>query len=640
MRRAWIALALLSAMGCRAPRSDRALNQQAVPAAPQVEVPAAPAAVTQLGVPMRLPPVVESFPLSSVVPAGALIESTKPATKTVQPAVGYTESSAAASSSSPTAGGSASCPTGPLADLGLNLSQAIDIGLTRNPEFVVQRGTIDVSRAVGNVTKVYPWNPFVQAQYFPNGRPFLPSSQPGGSAGLSNYYVWAMQRFELAHQRRFRAQIAAATVTQVQWNVHQAELLNVAQTTRLYFAALYQRELRDIVFEMAEVNERLLGVVERRFQTNLATVAELTTVRVAARQSRRQADLAEAQYNASLMALRQQLNVPLDQPLKFEQRLTDFAWAPVQDLESPDEATPPATCPQSLAASLIAARPDLMAAQAGVSVANANMLLSKAARMPDVAVGPIYETADDGTHYLGLRFQTDVPVFNNGTPLLNQRRAEMGQQRLVYAQLRERAMIDAQTAIDRYERDRRLVEKELAGGGGASSGGVPPELKQITDQFEAGQADILAVFNTQTNLLLERRAWVDLLGETSQAAANVVQSAALPPQRLVCTRAESAALRAAEPVPPPPPAPATGGKAATPAAPAPAAKSAPAATTAAAAPPAAASTPVAAPAPAAAPAVSPAPAAAPAPSVAPAQTPSLGPPSAALPSPATEAPAE
>jgi outer membrane protein, heavy metal efflux system len=249
------------------------------------------------------------------------------------------------------------------------------------------------------------------------------------------------------------------------------------------------------------------------------------------------------------------LNLPLDCPLALGQRLTDFVWAPVQDLDAPDPNHPAAACPQSLAASLVAARPDLMAASAGVSVAGANMLLSKAARVPDIQAGPIYETADDGTHYLGLRLQSDVPVWNNGTPLLNQRRAELQQQRLSYAQLRERAMLEAQTTIDRYERARRFVAKSAGDESLVAGEAMPVELRQIMDQFAAGQAEVLAVFSTQNSLLQDRRAYLDLLNESAQAAANVVQAAALPPQRLALDRSTAGSAPLAEPVPPPPLAP-------------------------------------------------------------------------------------
>ncbi len=132
--------------------------------------------------------------------------------------------------------------------LGMTLTAALAQGLADNPDLVTLRAQLPVNQAMIGVAKTPIWNPFVQAQYLPTGSPRVPNApgQPASGAGQSNYYVWAMQRFELAHQRRYRTQSARAALNQVQWNIMQAELLYVAQSSRLYFAALYQKELYDL----------------------------------------------------------------------------------------------------------------------------------------------------------------------------------------------------------------------------------------------------------------------------------------------------------------------------------------------------------------------------------------------------------
>jgi cobalt-zinc-cadmium efflux system outer membrane protein len=408
----------------------------------------------------------------------------------------------------------------------LTLTQAVATGLLQNPDLVALRGQEEVGRAVVGVARTPLWNPFVQAQYLPSGSPFsgTVSGQPGSGAGLSSFYVWVMQRFQIAHQRQFRTQAALAALSQIQWNIYQAELLNMAQTVRLYFTALYQKELLGMAADNAELSRRLLAVVEQRYRANLARAADVTTARIAARQAQRQEDLADATFQAAVLALRQQLNVPLPTPLALTERLTDYQWSPVGP--PPDQ---PALAGCDLAAELVEGRPDVMAARAGMRVAQANYKLARASRVPDVQFGPIYNTADDGTRYMGMRFQTDIPVWNTGAPLARQRRAEVDQQNLTYGQLKVRAALEAQAGIDRYERARRLAAK----GGAAPAAGPPAELQDIIEQFQAGQTDILAVLGTQANLLQERRIALDMLNELAQAAANVVQATALPPDRLV-----------------------------------------------------------------------------------------------------------
>ena len=409
----------------------------------------------------------------------------------------------------------------------LTLRDAVATGLVQNPDLVTMRGQEGVSVAALGVAETYPWNPFVQSQVLPG--------TGNGASGKTNYYVWVMQRFELAHQQQYREESASAALNQARWNIQQAELNNIALTTRVYFLALYQRELHDLALESAELNEKLLGVVERRFKANLAMAAEVTTAKVAARQTRRQAHLAEATYQAALLALRQQLNVPVSLPIQISDRLSDYAWHPVRSVETPDLSM---TLPiESLATELVEGRPDVMAACAGVMVANANQQLAEAARVPDLQAGPIYNTFANGDATLGFRVQMDLPIWNNGAPLANQRHAERHQQSLIYSQLKTRAALEAQMAIDRYERARRLAEEsqvELR----PFAEQMPPDLREIMSQFEAGQADVLTVFVTQNNLLQERRTYLDLLNELAQSAAVVIQATALPPDHLITVRTQ------------------------------------------------------------------------------------------------------
>jgi outer membrane protein TolC len=98
-------------------------------------------------------------------------------------------------------------------------------------------------------------------------------------------------------------------------------------------------------------------------------------------------------------------------------------------------------------------------------------------------------------------------------------------------QLRSRAQVEVQTALERYERARSLAGQQRSD----FSRTIPDELQKIQEQFEAGQADILNVYAAQTSLLQEHRAYLDLLNELAQAAADVTLAAGMPPARLVST---------------------------------------------------------------------------------------------------------
>jgi cobalt-zinc-cadmium efflux system outer membrane protein len=422
-------------------------------------------------------------------------------------------------------------PPAPNGELPLTLDAAIAVSLDRNPNLVALRANDPVAGAAYHVAETYPWNPFVQVQVLPYSR-----DEAGNNLSV-NHYVWLMQTLELAHQRQHREASAAASWNQVRWNIVQAELTNSAQTERLYFTAIYQRDLRDLAARTASLNAELQGIVERRFKAGLGNAAELTTARVTARQSRKQAELAEATFQTAVLALRRQLNMPGEEPLALIGKLPEFVWLPVAPADFAHPADDPWKIEISgeLVAQLASVRPDILAATSGVQMARANADLARANQKQNVAIGPIYDRDEDGTVFVGFRTQMNLPVWDNGRPLTAQREAECNLQWVTLDQLHARARIEAQTAIERYERARRLIERD-----GDPTPRTSAELQNLREHYESGQADILNVFAAQNGLLQEYRTYLDLLNEVAQAAADVTQMTGLPPARLMTTNSTTA----------------------------------------------------------------------------------------------------
>ena len=428
----------------------------------------------------------------------------------------------------------------------LSLDQAIATGLEQNPTLVALRATQPIADAVVAVSKVYPFNPYVQVELCPLDRDVT------GVQGATLNYAFLMQTLELAHQQRYREANAAAARNQVAWNVVQAELANAAQTEKLYFTALYQRDLRDLAKLTATLNEQLLGVVQRRFNAGTGNPAEQTTATVAARQSRKQAGLTEANFQTALLALKRQLNIDNAQQVALMGRLEDFTWLPIEGVE-PEQPNNVGLIQvsQEIVAKLASERPDVLAAHAGINAAQANADLARANMVQNIQVGPFYERDDFGTLFLGFRAQMNLPIWDTGRPLTNQRMAEATHQTTVTQQLCAQAQVEAQTAIERYERARRLVTHERVD----FAHMIPEQIERVRRQFDAGLVDILYVFTIQNNLLQERKTYLDLLNEVAQAAADVTLAGGLPPARVVDGHSSGSPPPAAPPATTPPPAP-------------------------------------------------------------------------------------
>jgi cobalt-zinc-cadmium efflux system outer membrane protein len=178
---------------------------------------------------------------------------------------------------------------------------------------------------------------------------------------------------------------------------------------------------------------------------------------------------------------------------------------------------------------LVAGRPDIMAARADVASVRSALGLAKASKVPNLTIGPYYQRDDLGTTAIGFRTWTDVPVINTGEPLVRQRFAELRARQETLEQGQIRAKLEAQTAVNRYERARRIVERTSS----AYLQDLESEVRRIGNQYQAGQTDLLHVYAARAAYVQGFRAYLDTLNELAQSAANVTAATGLPPCSVV-----------------------------------------------------------------------------------------------------------
>ena len=145
-----------------------------------------------------------------------------------------------------------------IVDTSISLQQSIFLALSQNPDLVTLRQTERVSSATLGVAQTYPFNPFLQVQATPW------QDAPNGTPPANYHYVLLMQTIQLAHQQQFRELGATFTLNSTRWNIHQAELQNMAQTERLYFISLYQRGLMELNEASDRNNQQLLSILQKQ----------------------------------------------------------------------------------------------------------------------------------------------------------------------------------------------------------------------------------------------------------------------------------------------------------------------------------------------------------------------------------------
>jgi len=323
-----------------------------------------------------------------------------------------------------------------------------------------------------------------------------------------------MQQLQLANQQQYREEAASAGLNSIRWNVLQAELLNVAQTERLYFITVYQLGLRDLAKVNAENNRQLLAILQSQLEAGQATAADVAIVRLDVRSTRQQQKIAEANLQTAMLDLKRHLGWQPDTTMDLDEDVLRWTWRPAES---------------SRMVELASSRPDVMAARADADTARANTSLANAARTPDLQLGPIYLRDMAGMTFLGFRAQMDLPVVNNGIPLLRQREAELCQRTMTSQQLATRAKLEAEAAANRYERARGLLDESSS----PIQTSLPVELQRLEEQFKAGEVDILRVLQARNSLLQNQRADLDALQELMLAAVAVTATTGSPLETLV-----------------------------------------------------------------------------------------------------------
>ncbi|TWU22724.1 TolC family protein [Bythopirellula polymerisocia] len=424
----------------------------------------------------------------------------------------------------------------------LSLEGAIQLALERNPNLTTVRASEPVAHAAFHVAETYPWNPQFQTQVLPYSR-----DRNGNDGAVSQQHV-IVQTFELGGQQHYRERAAAANWRQVSGTVRQAELTTAAQTITLFFGALFQHELRDMNQALAEMNEQLVGVMQRRQKAGQANNADVELARLQSQTTRRQQRLTEASYQTAYVNLLSQLNLSVSIEFALSNEWLQCRWRPIDEiiLASPaiTTATPlnqasemksdvgcMLTQPENetILRQIIGDRPDVSAARAGVAMARENLRLAKAMKRPNLQIGPMWQRDETATQYWGVQAQMDIPVVNTGSTLVSQRYAEWRQQQVTAQQLENRAVLEARAAITRYERSRVLVEQSRE----ESVRTLSESLQPFEDQFKAGQINLLQVFAARTAIVQSRQSYLDLLNELALAVADVTQSTGLPPQLLM-----------------------------------------------------------------------------------------------------------
>jgi cobalt-zinc-cadmium efflux system outer membrane protein len=317
--------------------------------------------------------------------------------------------------------------------------------------------------------------------------------------------VGLVQPLELGGKQGARRESARAGLAQATASQRDTERRVLGEVAATFLRALHARERLRLAKEAEAAAASTAQSTQRRFDAGDVPVVDVNVARVALARARAAVAGAEGDAASLLYMLRARLGMRATEPLGVRGELRALAVQPV----------PPARTEE---------RPDLVALEAEVAQAEADLRLGRSAAWPDVQVGVRYQREVDESSIVGT-LGVPLPLFSWGQAARVTGEARV--QRLRTALEAARAARDVEVEAARVQHQKRqealaLLEREA--------------LPLLSDNeslaarsYEAGEMGLAEFLLVRRDTLDARTAHVDSLLEAALARVQLaVETGVLP----------------------------------------------------------------------------------------------------------------
>lgn len=294
-------------------------------------------------------------------------------------------------------------------------------------------------------------------------------------------------------------------------NAASADVSTAAEASAASAAAAYVRALRADAVLRARIADStlaadLLGIARDLLEAGVGVALDVTRAESQVANARAQLIVARNERNRTQLDLKRALNVPLDAPLELTDSLTTLPFAEEQSEQAAVDLA-------------LRGRPDIRATVAQLEAARQQIAVTKATRLPKVAVfGNDGQTGflDHTLNTYTYGVQVAVPIFEGGRreAIAQEQEAQARDVEVRQRDLRQQVALDVRAAMldlasAREQMDAARERQRLA----------EQELEQARERFRAGVAGNADVITASQSLNTARTSFIDAL--TAYQAARV-----------------------------------------------------------------------------------------------------------------------
>lgn len=383
----------------------------------------------------------------------------------------------------------------------LSLDAAVSYALRYNPEIAVQRQQRGIASAKVLIAGAYPFNPVLENK--------IQGATGPGSAGITNnvplehLILWEM---EVRGQGRLRRQSAAAGLTRTEWEIARQEQILIARVLTTFSTWLYRDKKLQLFQETQRFNEQLATDVRDLMKAGKLHANDLILAQT------------EAEAVRVLVEAAREMQVAARYDVFRALGVVDGSFQLQGTLKVPLLAL----TPRALVETALQSRGDLLAKQAAIGEAEANLRLARANRFGNPTLGPAYTLDPSRVSAIGIQLNVPLPIANLHRGDIAQKDAELNLALLDAKQTETLVRQDVGSAVARLEAAQKGAEiyrKRILPG-------LEKADEDMEKLFRAGVAgvDVLRVLDVRRRLLTARDNYLDTLWRVTQVQAELVSA--------------------------------------------------------------------------------------------------------------------
>ena len=267
---------------------------------------------------------------------------------------------------------------------------------------------------------------------------------------------------------------------------------------------------------LANLNRRLIAVLGRQMEANRVSAAETVLAQVEGQAIAQQAETARQEYLVALAEFRQQIGAI--------QYATSAEPAGTFAVPGHLEGTGAPADEPSLLRVALECRPEIQAAAAQLAASRTAVDLARAERIPTSSLGPSYEHSETGTTFYGIAYSVPLPLLNSGKAMVRQREAEQHRDLVAWQQAREQVTVQVRVALRRWKESEESAERTRA-----CCVPVAAQAERMQRLYEAGQADLVKLFQVWQRLIETENAQLDSIWLATGAYAELLTAIGVTP---------------------------------------------------------------------------------------------------------------